>query len=107
MLLGSITGSVGLKGGPRGEAGQDRSPIDDDLREALWAGGLPRSTPYDRGRHVQADDSFRALHLRRVVRPAACAQPPGALSGRGWLAHQDRAPSPLKLRGNKLAQRAI
>src|SRR5436309_15059285 len=37
------------------------------MREALRAAGLPRSTPYDRGRHVEADDSVCVVHLRRAL----------------------------------------
>ena len=66
-----------------------------DLREALSRGGLPRSTPYDRGRHVQADDHVCVVHLRRALRPAARAEPYRARRSRGRLAHEDRVQCPL------------
>src|SRR3954453_15588854 len=37
------------------------------MREALRAAGLPGSTPYDRGLHVEADDSVCVVHLRRAL----------------------------------------
>src|ERR1700752_5455286 len=65
--VGSKTGSVGRMSRCEANPAKTVRRSTMTMREALSRGGLPRSTPYDRGRHVQADDNVCVVHLRRAL----------------------------------------